>query len=126
LVTGWAGERQRIAVVGRGEPAPSHVVFAFEQQGVRGVVAVFEIAEIGDQLGIVRQAADTHPFPHEAPHLGALVGVFRRRVAAIGPLRPAAEIDADRPRAAELVQPVEDAPADAGAVDEHRFGFCAH
>jgi hypothetical protein len=41
------GERQGIAVVRRGETALPHVVLAFEQDGVRGVVAVVDGGEVG-------------------------------------------------------------------------------
>ena len=37
----------------------------------------------------------------------------------------AAEIDAAHGRAAELAQAIDDAPADAGAIDEHRVGLVA-
>jgi len=41
------GERQRVAVVGRGQAAPSHVVLALQQDGVRGVVTVIDRLHVG-------------------------------------------------------------------------------
>ena len=49
------GERQRVAVAGRGEPAPAHVVLALQQDGVRGVVAVIHRLQVGAELVVVGQ-----------------------------------------------------------------------
>ena len=89
----------------------------------RGVVAVFDGAEVGGEVAVVGQAARLAPFLHETPHLGPLVGVAGGGIAQVGAIGPAAEIDAHQVRAAELGQPVVHAPADAGAVDEHRIGL---
>jgi len=55
------GERQRIAVVGRGEAAPPHVVLARQQDGVRGIVAVVDRLQVGGGLVVVGQAANLQP-----------------------------------------------------------------
>src|SRR5258707_6352898 len=58
---------------------------------------------------------------HASRPFGTLVGVACR-VSSVG---LGAEIDAHEVGATELVQPVVHAPANAGAVDEHRIGVVA-
>jgi len=50
-------QRQGIAIVWRRQSAPSHVILALQQERIRSVVAALDIAQIGDQLGIVGQTA---------------------------------------------------------------------
>jgi hypothetical protein len=62
----------------------------------------------------------TYPIPPLTPARTEFSG--RTGIAGVGAVCLAAEIDANEVGAAELVQPIVHAPADAGAVEEHRIG----
>ena len=65
-------------------------------------------------------SAETYPIPPLTPARTEFS--VRTGIAGVGAVCPAAEIDANEAGAAELVQPIVHAPADAGAVEEHRIG----
>src|SRR5258707_1927217 len=70
-----------------------------------------------------RRDLNSWPAQSASCPLSPLVGVARRGIAGVGAVRFGAELHADQVGAAELVQAVVDAPADAGAVDEHPVGI---
>jgi hypothetical protein len=69
--------------VGGRQAALAHVLLLFEQEGVVPIVAVFDSGQVGFQVPVVGQGAEPEPIAHEAPHLGALVGVLGGGICAV-------------------------------------------